>query len=79
MDMMPNRKLKQLDSVDAVFKALGGTHGVSEITGVPYRVALNWSNLYEKLPAKTYVLIQRELSKHGYVGDDQLWGMVDGG
>lgn len=76
--MMPNKRLKQLDSVEAVFHALGGTHGVSEIAGVPYRVALNWSNLYERLPARTYVRLQRALAKKGYVGSDQLWGMVDG-
>jgi len=74
--MMPNKKLKRLDNIDAVFTILGGTHGVSELTEVPYRVALNWKNLYEKLPAKTYKRIQERLAANGYVGDDDLWGMI---
>lgn len=77
--MTPNKRLKRLDSIDGVFKALGDTHKVSEMLSVPYRVALNWKNLYDKLPAKTYVVIQRELAKRGYVGNDALWGMVDAG
>ena len=74
--MMPNKKLKRLDSTEAVFNVLGGTHGVSEALGVPYRVALNWINLYDKLPARTYKRIQALLLEKGYVGDDDLWGMI---
>jgi len=74
--MMPNKRLKRLDSIEAVFTALGGTHGVSEAMEVPYRVALNWINLYEKLPARTYRRMQALLSEKGCVGDDDLWGMI---
>ena len=74
--MMPNKRLKRLDSVEAVFNALGDTHKVSEIAEVPYRVALNWKNLYDRLPARTYRRIQDELAAKGYVGDDSLWGMI---
>jgi hypothetical protein len=77
--MMPNKKLKRLGTVDAVFDVLGDTKAVSEMMEVPYRTALNWKNLYRKMPAKTYRAIQRALAKKGYVGDDALWGMVDVG
>jgi hypothetical protein len=77
--MMPNKKLKRLDSVGAVFDVLDGTRAVSEMMEVPYRTALNWKNLYRKMPARTYRAIQKALAKKGYVGDDALWGMVDVG
>lgn len=74
--MMPNKKLKRLESIEAVFSVLGGTHEVSELMEVPYRVALNWKNLYDRLPARTYRRMQDKLAAEGYVGDDNLWGMV---
>jgi len=75
--MVPKHKLKRLDSVDSVFSALGSTHDVAAIAKVPYRVALNWKNLYDRLPARTYRVLQDALAEHGYVGDDGLWGMID--
>ena len=74
--MVANKKLKKLETVEAVFSALGGTHGVCEMLNVPYRTALNWTNLYDRLPARTYRKIQNELAEKGYVGDDGLWGMI---
>jgi len=74
--MIPNKKLKRLDSVEAVFAALGDTHDVAALAEVPYRTALNWKNLYDRLPARTYRLIQDRLAEKGYVGDDDLWGMI---
>ena len=75
--MMPNKKLKRLDSVEAVFNILGGTYGVCDVTDVPYRVGLNWKNLYNRFPARTYVAIQDALRARGYIGADRLWGMID--
>jgi len=76
MQTSPNKKLKRLDSVEAVFNALGDTHDVAALAEVPYRTALNWKNLYDRLPARTYRLIQDRLAEKGYVGDDDLWGMI---
>ena len=71
-----SKRLKALRTVSAIFDALGGTHGIVEITGFQYRTVLNWKALYGRLPAKTYLLLQGRLKREGYIGDPKCWGML---
>lgn len=71
-----NKRFKALRSVPEVFEALGGAEGIAQITSMNYRTVLNWRQLYDRLPAKTYLLLQGRLKRRGYIGDPGLWGML---
>ena len=71
-----HKRLKALRTVPAIFDALGGTHGIVEITGFQYRTVLNWRQLYDRIPAKTYLLLQGRLKRDGYIADPKCFGML---
>jgi hypothetical protein len=68
---------KHLRTVRDVIAALGGTSRVAELTGTRYTAAHNWHG--DGFPARTYVVLMRELEARGLTADPELWGMTTGG
>jgi hypothetical protein len=70
------KRLKALRKIDDMFEALGGVHGLMELTGSRQTAVTNWRTVYRRCPAKTYLLLQDELKRRGYIADPQLFGML---
>lgn len=69
-------RLKALRSTLAVFRALDGINGVAALTKCKVKTVSNWLYQYNRLPSRTYLLLQGELKRRGYIGDPKLWSMM---
>jgi hypothetical protein len=64
----------QLDTVDAVLNALGGTGAVAELVKNTDAAVSNWRKAGQ-FPANTYLIIRAELEKLDRTAPDTLWAM----
>lgn len=61
-----------LQTADEVFDALGGTQGVSEITGTKLNAVGNWK-IIKSFPATYFVVMNRALEARGKKAPPSLW------
>jgi hypothetical protein len=66
---------RSLRSTGAVMQALGGVHGVCELTGSPYKATHNWTRA-PKFPARYFLVMIAALKRRGLTAPPELWGMV---
>jgi hypothetical protein len=64
----------QLNTTDAVVRALGGTAAVARLTGRKLSAASNWRKA-RAFPANTYVAMGAALHDRGMQAPAWLWGM----
>jgi hypothetical protein len=76
MAMAGTPRLTAVRTVAQLFYVLGGVQGVVEITGCRKTTVDNWLHLYDRLPAKTYLILQGALKSRGHIGDPKLWKML---
>lgn len=69
-------RLKPLNNIDQVIKALGDNQGLAELTGKTTQHVSNW-RAFGRLPRKFYIPLQRRLTRLGYKAPPEIWGMVD--
>ena len=61
-----------LQTADQVLEALGGTHGVAEITGTKPNAVGNWK-IIKSFPAAYFVAMNRALEAQGKKAPPSLW------
>ncbi len=66
--------LENLETVDAVFTALGGNRGVEVLTGSKPSTLSMW-RAAESFPSNTYVVLTEALRAIGKTAPDSLWKM----
>jgi hypothetical protein len=64
-----------LDTAGKVIDQLGGTAEVSRLTRRSMQNVSNW-RLANKIPAKWFLVMRKELRRLGYVAPPELWGIV---
>lgn len=67
----------ELQTVDEVIQALGGTKAVARLLERTDPAISNWRKLGH-LPAHTYIVIRNELQKIDRRAPDSLWKMWEG-
>lgn len=65
--------MSQISSTNVLIDVLGGNQKVAAITGASAGSVSGWRS--SKLPAATYVLMQKKLRKMGLSAPDTLWSM----
>jgi hypothetical protein len=65
----------QLETVDQVIDALGGTCAVARRTARDPRAVSNW-RMRGKLPADTYPILVHDLAAKGRKAPPALWGVT---
>jgi hypothetical protein len=68
--------LRELDSVDAVLKELGGLTKAGELVGATAQT-INHYKLTKRFPPKTYLVFTEALRAKGFTAPASLWGMVE--
>lgn len=63
-----------LSTTAEIIEKLGGINTVGALTNAGYRAVWNWKAT-NKFPARTFVVIDYELRKLGFVAPISLWGM----
>jgi hypothetical protein len=66
--------LENLDTVSAVFTALGENPGVEALTGSKASTISMW-RAAERFPTNTYLILQEALRAAGKAAPASLWGM----
>lgn len=67
---------KPLQTMPDVYAALGGISGVAAAAHARYRTAHGWK-ARGRFPSHTYILLNDEISRRGYVASPHLWGMIE--
>ena len=67
--------LENLDTVAAVFTALGGNAGVEEITESKPSTVSMWKTSASGFPTNTYLVLIEALHKRNKTASASLWGM----
>lgn len=75
MESRPRRRLKAVRTIKQLFEAVGGKHGMVELTGENYTTVCNWLSLYKSIPARKYLRVQNHLKANGRIADPALFGM----
>lgn len=65
----------QLETVDQVIDALGGTSAVARRTARDPRAVSNW-RMRGKLPSNTYPILVHDLAAKGHRAPAELWGIT---
>jgi hypothetical protein len=65
-----------LHTAAEIIEKLGGINTVAALTNSGYRRVWNWKAT-NKFPARTFLIINRELRKEGFIAPDKLWGMAE--
>ncbi len=66
----------KLKTARDVIEALGGLAAVARMCGVSYTTASAYQTRLQAFPAKTYLVMQAELSRLGHSAPTSLWQMV---
>lgn len=66
--------MENLDTLAAVFTALGGNPGVEALTGCKPSTVSMWKAA-ERFPTNTYLIMTAELQARGCAAPASLWGM----
>lgn len=68
----------QLQTVDAVVRALGGNLGVTALVGGAHSSTVsNWKKV-GRFPAKTHKIIKDALRERSLDAPDELWAIIHG-
>jgi hypothetical protein len=68
--------LRELDSVDAVLRELGGLTKAGELAGATAQT-VNHYKITKRFPPKTYLVFTEALRAKGFTAPPSLWGMVE--
>lgn len=71
------KDVRDLATVAQIVKVLGGGASLSRKLGLSPPQVSNWVT-FNKIPARMYVVMKRELERLGKTAPDALWGMVEG-
>lgn len=67
-------KARELQTAGEVIDALGGTAETARLAGRKSQHVSNW-RAAGRLPAKTFLIIKKELAARGLTAPASLWGM----
>jgi len=65
--------MSNIVSTSVLIDVLGGNQKVAALTGATPGAVSNWRKT--KLPAATYVMLQKRLKKMSLTANDSLWAM----
>jgi hypothetical protein len=66
----------ELQTVEAIIDALGGTAATARLTGRKANHVSNWRST-KRFPANTYLIMQQELRSVGKAARPEHWGIKE--